>query len=408
MKIIVGKIVICVLIAVVLCVPPIFVNTIIGYLPILFYLFLLLLSFVYVRLLHHFLQFEEISNVRQCTRNTAVQFLVRLQNRSFLPYPHIEVCYYASDLFGNVDTVARSSFVLAPFQQSDYRFSVTFAHIGEYEAGVRQVTLSDPIGLFTATILNDRAYTIEVGPRLFDVNALAVSEMLLTENQDAQLPVSLDGLEYLGVRDYRAGDLMKFIHWKLSARSLSYFTKVFETYGSPGIEILCDFHAPEYSAEELMSINDAIVEAALSIDQYAFENKFETQILFSDAKRRARSFKSFGVVDYRELMSAIPRISTTEYHGEAMRLLAEQVNLIYSYANVAVITSMVDGELVQGVLDAVNRGKQAFVFVIVPESMTAKELQNFVAPLRMLEGTGASYYVLRDAGALEEEALCMA
>ena len=74
-----------------------------------------------------------------------------------------------------------------------------------------------------------------------------------------------NGTDYVGVREYELGDSTKQIHWKLSAHSINYMTKLSESSKQSDFAVVLDTAANEADREELMTIYDTLVETVFSV-----------------------------------------------------------------------------------------------------------------------------------------------
>jgi len=126
------KIAVLVFLLLVLVIPPIFINTVVGYLPLVFFVLLLLLSWLYLFALSKSLVFEEASTVSDCLRGSSTDFSIRLRNKGPLVFFCIEPHFFLSDLFGKEDSLASDRLSLSPFETYDFNFSVRFDHIGHH------------------------------------------------------------------------------------------------------------------------------------------------------------------------------------------------------------------------------------------------------------------------------------
>jgi uncharacterized protein (DUF58 family) len=123
--------------------------------------------------------------------------------------------------------------------------ALTTARRGVVEAAAQRLRVDDPAGLFwSERRLRDR----ELGavlPLFAELNR----ERRLTEVEDAtSSPRAGSGSELFGVREYRPGDPLRRIHWRLSARRAT-GSLVVREYEPPGLRTLLLVLDPEPSAE---------------------------------------------------------------------------------------------------------------------------------------------------------------
>lgn len=397
----VKKFILCFCVIGVCAIPAIFINTIFGYLPVIMAVIMIIGSYGYMRILRRSLVYEERSDLSNCVRGTKIDFSVDLRNRSLLFYPLVEPYFYISDLFGTDDFVLSDIVTLTPREHRTFEFDARFDHIGTYDAGLRRIRLQDLLGLFSNTIENENRYRVNVVPQIYDIEKMPVSRTAASESRKMTVVNPLDASEYAGVREYVIGDPIKTIHWKLSARTTGYMTKVFENYSNTGICIIPDFHAPAYEPEDLMSIFDCVVETALSVGTYAVREGLESEIRYYDKYGEKVQITSFDRDDLAEMMETMPRIHTEKNQRRAVDLLREEGNSLYSQGNLAICTADINQELAETLIAVRNLRKNPLLFAVIPDSVGEEERRQILAPLSVLEELGIWFYVLDDAAALE-------
>lgn len=400
-KVVIRKLILCVFVFAVCLVPAVYINTIYGYLPVLMVSILIIGSYAYMRMLRRFLQYEENSDLGSCTRGTKIDFSVDLKNRSILFYPLVEPYFYIADLFGKDDTVTSDIITLAPREKRNFEFDARFDHIGTYSAGLRKIRLQDMLGLFTHTIENDRKYTVSVVPQIYDIEKLPVSRTVVSESQKMTVSNPMDSSDYAGVREYVIGDPIKNIHWKLSARTPGYMTKVFESYSNTGICTILDFHSPAYDPDTMMSVFDCIVETALSVGRYAVKEGLESELRYYDIYGMKVQLNSYEEEDLIYMMAGMPKIHSEPDYYRALDLLREEGNSLYSQGNLLICTADITGELIETMISIKNRRKNPMLFAVVPDKLDDNEKEDLLAPLYALDGAGIWYHVLSDASSLE-------
>ena len=210
-------------------VPARYSNEVYAYLPFFALLCLLLLSLAGTLLLRRGVRVTSESQDMECRRGESLPMAVQVRNDGPLSCPQARAWLYVSNLFREEDTVTPASFTLAGRSVSDFSFDIKMTHVGEYRAGLRDMEVYDFLGLFRLPVPGRRDLRVTVLPREVLPRELELSDKMLTESHDQHKSMVSDGFDYSGVREYAMGDSMKRIHWKLSAHSLDYMTKITET-----------------------------------------------------------------------------------------------------------------------------------------------------------------------------------
>jgi uncharacterized protein (DUF58 family) len=101
--------------------------------------------------------------------------------------------------------------------------------------------VSDPLGIFEFTITEDQTQSIEVVPE-----HIAVEHFSIPKSVESTIAGGHEGknlgqsTNFFGVREYRAGDPIRRIHWKLSAKHQELVVKEFENIVNTDLTICLD------------------------------------------------------------------------------------------------------------------------------------------------------------------------
>ena len=395
---IVGRAVLVAVALVACALPPIFVNDAIGYIPLIALVVVLVLSYVYLRLLRRALAYSEESLIPSCERGTEIEFVLNFENSSPLLFVRLEPYIYISDLFDNVDTITPVSMPLMPFEKRDFRFQARFDHIGTYAAGIKKIVIHDLLGLFTYTIHNPNRHRVEVLPRIVDMESLPLTSTASAESRKPLQTLVTDDMDYAGVREYRYGDPMKAVHWKLSARMEegTLLTRIYETYGNTGITTIVDPYAPDCDAEKLMHVFDGIVEAALSTEEYARAMGLDVELAYVNRDGEIVKTQGAGLADTERLMDDMLQVTVPAagQGGSALECLRREENSIHGQGNIAFVTSRTSEELVTLLVDAKLKKRNPLLFVVVPPSTEPDERAALLRPLERLARAQINVYVV--------------
>ena len=393
----------CLLVLVLLVVPALFVNNAIGYFPAIAFLFALAFSFAYLRVLKRGLAFDETDVGSGCQRGESLKLSLTVKNDSLLPATALDVEFFISDLFGGEreSTVRRVS--LPPRSSKTFDFAVMFDHIGTYSVGIRRIEASDPFGIFRYQQVQDELHSVSVLPRVYDVDAIELQTDSVQESKRALTSVITDGMDYCGVREYRWGDPIKAIHWKLSASNAAgqYYTRLYETNTSPGITIFLDVDSLDYSDEELMGVYDALVESALSIERWASQRGYEVDLMFFDDAGQAVRFEGPFQGNYTEVLDRLPRVRRG--NGLAMlELFRTQAGSIYAKNNFIMCSACLTDELAGEMIRTKTGRLKPILVGVEPPRVDAERQRELRAKLGRLSAAQVDYAVVSGADQLME------
>ena len=389
----------CLAILVLLAVIPVFVNDAIGYIPIVAAIVLMALCLAYVAVLKRSLAFDDNPKSIACTRGDTLKFPLKVKNRSLLPAPRIEVVFYVSDIFSEGGRVERQRLTLPPRTENAYNLDVRFDHVGTVEVGILQVAAYDPVGLFSTAKQNFELYPVSITPKRVEIGEIELSDKSLKESSKNIKTFINDGMDYSNVRDYRWGDPMKSIHWKLSSKAPkgSYYTRLYETPTAPGLAIFLDFECDFSDNEALMDAYDAVIESAVSIEAYAVEKGYTTELLFVDSQGQFVRLKGPLEGRYHDLMAGIPRIARGN-GSEVVRLLTQETQSAQCQNNLVICSSNVN-ELVVEACTSIA-GPYRFPYFIGVVERGADEDEGFKAARRILDSSRIPYSIVTSASEL--------
>ncbi len=137
---------------------------------------------------------------------------------------------------------------VSPLSQYRVRNTVSFRFRGTYEIGVRCFYVYDFLGLFCVRVEAENLQTVSVMPRRLQFGNLSTDAVADSAKRTVKSPISYDKLEVSDIREYRSGDALKSIHWKLSSKSEDFIVREYNTGTADVTYVFCDF-AMHYPTE---------------------------------------------------------------------------------------------------------------------------------------------------------------
>ncbi len=213
-----------------------------------FMFFLPLVMLVYVLIASRALDVDMRTKTVTTEKNTPQTYEFRIANKSLLALPFIEarISIPQSNSVRCTERLVRLS--MAPLTGYTMKNTVTFRFRGTYDIGVRYFYIYDFFRLFRVRVDVESIATVYVMPRRMtpdDALAQAISDSTV---RTVRAPLVVDRLEVSDIRDYRIGDPLKGIHWKLSSKSDDLIVKDYNTGTSNQTVVFCDM-APHFPDE---------------------------------------------------------------------------------------------------------------------------------------------------------------
>lgn len=207
---------------------------------------------IYALLSRPALKIFMVSDSAVTEKQTPFTYDFRIINEYPLPFPFIDA-YLMLPQSNSVRCSERCVKVsMSPDSSYTVHSTVQFRFRGTYEIGVCCFYVYDFFRLFRVRIDVDSYDTVYVLPRklvLDTEEAQAVSDSV---TRTRRAPNSYDKLEVSDIRDYRLGDTLKSIHWKLSSKSEELVVREYNTGSTDITYIFVDFsaHFPDHAPEK--------------------------------------------------------------------------------------------------------------------------------------------------------------
>ena len=194
------------------------------------------LLLLYALTCHLFLSESNTLEAETTQKEIPLEYEILIANNGFLPYPFIDadIRYPAAD--GVRCETRRVSCSLAP--QGTFRISdrACFHYRGSYEIGISDLYVYDPLHIFRIRMRRDNLRPVFVMPRrpiIVTDGEGAASEVNTTEVRNLR---GADRTELTEIKEYRTGDGLRDIHWKLSSKTQDLMVK---HYGMNACRSVC-------------------------------------------------------------------------------------------------------------------------------------------------------------------------
>jgi len=190
------------------------------------------------------IQVYVMTDKNQTEKLAPIDYEIRVINASPLPYPFVEVIMSKPSEDGVRCLHQRLVLSLIPFGGYSVKNTVYFRYRGLYEIGVHEVYICDPLRIFKMRVDFNNFSNVTVYPRKLELdkdNESAVSDV---PSPYVRTLDSRDKSEVSNIREYRIGDSLKSIHWKLSSKAEELQVKDYNTNDDRHTYIFVDLSAP--------------------------------------------------------------------------------------------------------------------------------------------------------------------
>lgn len=238
-------------------------------------------------------------------------FRIRLVNRFFLPVACVKLGLCSENSLCGRPVRETLTFPADAGRDTAVEYRVSPEYAGKITVSLRYAGCCDFLGLFSFRRKLDQTAEVFVPPTIFplDVQLRPPATVPESETYSTVRPGD-DPSEVFDIRPYRAGDRLRSIHWKLSARLGELMTREFSLPLDCSVLLVLELLAP--GPAEL----EAVLETAASVSHFLAENRIPHRVEWYDVLRE--EYRSEPVADDDGLAFVLRGVlSSGVYRGRA-------------------------------------------------------------------------------------------
>ena len=288
-----------------------------------------------------------------------------LQNSEYYAFASISTRLF-SGLSYVLEMPDDEEYELLPGDRYTCRTKLVCKYRGEYEVGVKEVIVTDFFRLFRLRYKIPSTIKALVYPRIIYKNELySIQDMAVFQcHETPYMQTEPDVV----VRDYIAGDALKRIHWKVTAREQKLKTRNLLGEEKQGIVFLYDTKRYSKNMYEYLPLENQILETVLSLGIFFAEKNTSFTVYYGQNGVRRNQVEGMNQCEtfYQETSRVIfdEREKVTELLGQ----LIEQGVLLKSNAFIVVVHEMNDRFM--GMLQMLSAsGLSIMLYIVTDENM---------------------------------------
>ncbi len=246
-------------------------------------IFMVLLSVATLIISYIQLKFSQHINPPEAVKGKTVELIMQIYNEHIYPMPLIEVEY---DLPDDNLNMYKSTEYFGFMQKSKKTINkkVHCRYMGKWPIGLSKIRIYDVFGLFFFTIdlvesAKYKTLILSVMPRIVKLDYLPLPQR---ENMSTQNPLqktSSDIADMKDVRNYEYGDILKKIHWKLSAAKQQLMVKNYSVSLNPDTFIYIDCSSHGLEGISKIELEDMVAECATAIAHHLLKQNMSTKLV---------------------------------------------------------------------------------------------------------------------------------
>lgn len=255
----------------------------------LFVTFLPYICLAYVFIARSALHIRIENSAAETIKGEPVSFNVIVENEKLIPLPFVE-----ADLLIPNETSVRSVeqrvyLSIAPSSRYEINKTVTFNYRGQYDIGVSNLYCYDFFRFFRLKLEEHQYNPIFVLPRRYVLAVNAENAASDVNTESSKNVRGIDRAEMSSIRQYRMGDHMKTVHWKLSSKTQDLQVKEYAMNSGKTVYIFLDL-ARHFNTDTDDDIYDD------DINEYAIDGVIE--LALAAALREVKSGNTCNLIWY--------------------------------------------------------------------------------------------------------------
>lgn len=324
----------------------------------------LLSLFYIVCVWYRYKVYQEIGS-RNIVSGQSVPYYFILQNEDKFAFAAIGISFFSD--FSYVEEVPDNmEYELLPGERYRYETSFVCRYRGEYEVGIKEVTISDFLRLFRIWCEVKETKKVIVAPKLIKIHELKsvsdISAMVLREvlNQAAELDVV--------TREYVRGDALKQIHWKATAREQKLMSRRLIGEEKEGALVFFDTCRYDEKPQIYLPLENRLLETVLSLAFFLSEKSIPVTIYSGKEKlgqNRLRGVGDFG--DFYELTKELEFDQADDTKGRIRCILSS--GTILNQHVVFFVLQKIDIEIMEMTKQISENGVIVVFYVITEENI---------------------------------------
>ncbi len=228
-----------------------------------FTVFVPLVSLIYTFIVYSRFRIYQEIGTRSVTAGNATPFYFTLQNEDLFSHAGIRVHFF-SDFSEIYDLDENTEYELFPRSGIKKETVLVCKYRGEYEVGIKSVTITDYLRLFSLTFRNKETLKATVMPRIDIIENPDIDETLKASGSNQKAMQVPD----IPVRDYVPGDDIRLINWKATARSGKPSVRTFSGENSSSVCIIMDPVRYDDDPALYLPLENKILETVIALAYY--------------------------------------------------------------------------------------------------------------------------------------------
>lgn len=315
------------------------------------------LTYVYIRF-----RIYQLIEHKSVVKGETIPYRFILSDEDFVSYTDVNVNFY-SDLSSVSGLDSSKSYHLLPDEKIERDGSVMCNYRGEYKVGINQVIIRDFLNIFKFTYKCPSPIYVRVFPRVPVLSSLSIAPPEEDDKNHFSIRNSHD-VPDASVREYAAGDSLRTIHWKASARTGKLQTRNYYEESKPALSIFLDLTSPCEDTVRRIMITDTVIECALAMTNYFVSHETRCRLIADMSGVKVKNLFSKTDFDgFYQFCTDVPFRSHIEFN----ELINTGMQALKDTGYCFLITCNADYMLASACLNALEAGNKITILLISEE-----------------------------------------
>lgn len=285
--------------------------------------------------------------------------IVQITNNSFLPVSKMKIVIAYYNHFDKKRVKETLQVSMDKRSTQEVRMHMTSAYCGNIIIQLTSIRIYDLLHIWSLRKRSKESLLIPVLPNIHIEEKDIIEEnnkIEIESNQFSPYKGGDDPSEVFQIREYREGDKINRVHWKLTFKQDELMMKEFSHPLNSNILLALDFTMRERMGNRI-EIMDALLECIMSLEFSLLEHEHTFSVVWIDVQKEEMKVDISNDSGVYELMDYLLQRNVEESKSI---LEGTSIDSTKVYSHILYITSMID---VEAVLNMVNSRRDTIVYL---------------------------------------------
>lgn len=263
-----------------------------------------IISFLYTILVWLRFKFYQEAGKKVLVKGESVDFYFKMGNEDPFLFSSIQVEFFdeKSQIIGMDE---ERMYTLIPGETREIKTKLCCKYRGEYFVGAKYFKVTDYFKLFTVRYHVLSKLPVLVSPRITNWEHADLLKDKEAKNE-ARNKVSSTKEMALHVREYQAGDSLKQIHWRNSAKAGKLMTREDQYVQEKEVVLLLDLSAIQGDSDQKLVLEDLLLEQGIAIVNTCRKQRIPCKVIFHQVDKAVR--KIYTEIDFQRFYEECVKI----------------------------------------------------------------------------------------------------